>query len=593
MLPYKVPMQDFEFLLRDVFDMASFWAGMEGTEQFTVDDALMIHAAAGRFITNSLLPLNRSGDEEGCRLTDAGVTTPSGWADAYRQYCANGWQGMPASPAYGGQGFPKTLSLGTEEMLMTVNPSFALYHFLTAGTIVLLAEHGSEAIKNTYLPPLAQGRWVGTMCMTEAHSGTDLGLIKTTAEPLDDGSYRITGSKIFISGGDHDMAENHCHLVLAKLPDAPAGSRGISLFLVPKFIPDAEGALGARNALSVGAIEKKMGMKANATCVMNFDGARGWLINAPNAGLASMFTMMNYERLVCGLQGLGAGLAAYQGALAYVKDRRQGRAPSGAKEPDQTADQILVFGDVRRTLLEIKAFTEGGRALCYYTAMQLDTCKFSTDPGAQQLAQGLCDLLTPVVKVYLSDKGYHYAGEGQQLYGGHGFISEHGMEQLVRDSRIARLYEGANGVIATDLTKRKIVGSNGKLAELFADEVRGFANGLADNSQAAPYREQFLQLTAKVQAVNAALVSRAQDDPDLAGTVAIPVCHLFGLWALAYMWLRMADAAGQTTLNIDFIGGKLKTANFFYAFCLPEADLLVSRFNAGCSIPMSLTEAEF
>ena len=593
MLPYKAPIQDFEFLLRDVFDMDAFWAGMEDTQQFTVDDALVIYDEAARFVANTLLPLNRSGDEEGCRLDEAGVKTPEGWADAYRQYSANGWQGMPASPVYGGQGFPKTLSLGAEEMLMTVNPSFALYHFLTAGTIVLLTEHGSDNIRSTYLPRLAQGRWVGTMCMTEAQSGTDLGLIKTRAEALDDGTYCITGSKIFISGGDHDMAENHCHLVLAKLPDAPAGSRGISLFLVPKFIPGTEATVGEPNAVSVGSIEKKMGMKANATCVMNFDGATGWLINLPNNGLASMFTMMNYERLVCGLQGLGAGIAAYQGALAYVRERRQGRAPGGARDPGQIADPILVFADVRRTLLEMKAFTEGGRALCYYTAMQLDTCKFSSDAVAKQLAQGLCDLLTPVVKVYLSDRGYHYAGEGQQLYGGHGYIREYGMEQVVRDCRIARLYEGANGVIATDLTKRKIVGSNGKLTELLAREVRLFVDALADNSPAAAYREEFLQLTGKVESVNAALVQRAQDAPDLVGAVATPVCHLFGLWALAYMWMRMADAAGKTNQGSDFVGGKLKTANFFFSFCVPEADLLVTRFKAGCSIPMSLTEAEF
>jgi alkylation response protein AidB-like acyl-CoA dehydrogenase len=593
MLPYKAPTQDFEFLLRDVFDMESFWASMEGTEHFTVGDALTIYDEAARFVTNTLLPLNRSGDEEGCSLSDDGVKTPKGWSDAYRQYCANGWQGMPASADYGGQGFPKTLSLGAEEMLMTVNPSFALYHFLTAGTIVLLAEHGSENIRDTYLPQLAEGRWVGTMCMTEAQSGTDLGLIKTRAEALDDGTYRITGSKIFISGGDHDMAENHCHLVLAKLPDAPAGSRGISLFLVPKIIPGTAGAAGERNAVTVGSIEKKMGMKANATCVMNFDGATGWLINKPNKGLASMFTMMNYERLVCGLQGLGAGIAAYQGALAYVKERRQGRAPSGIRDPEHTADPILVFGDVRRTLLEMKAFTEAGRALCYYTAIQLDTCKFSTDPAAKQLAQGLCDLLTPVVKVYLSDRGYHYAGEGQQLYGGHGFIREYGMEQVVRDCRIARLYEGANGVIATDLTKRKIVGSNGKLAELFAREVRDFVEALPATSPAMEYRDAFLQLTGKVESVNTNLVNRAIDSPNLVGAVATPVCHLFGLWALAYMWIRMADAAGNTNQSSDFIGGKLKTARFFYSFCLPEADLLVTRFNEGCSIPMSLAEAEF
>tara|TARA_B110000503_G_C7171531_1_gene424529 strand:+ start:2570 stop:4351 length:1782 start_codon:yes stop_codon:yes gene_type:complete len=593
MLPYKAPTQDFEFLLRDVFDMDAFWAGMEGTQQFTVDDALAIYDEAARFVSNTLLPLNRTGDEEGCHLEDDGVKTPKGWADAYRQYCANGWQGMPASTDYGGQGFPKTLSLGAEEMLMTVNPSFALYHFLTAGTIVLLTEHGDEYIRSTYLPPLAQGRWVGTMCMTEAQSGTDLGLIKTGAEALKDGTYRITGSKIFISGGDHDMAENHCHLVLAKLPDAPAGSRGISLFLVPKFIPNTDGSLGERNAVSVGSIEKKMGMKANATCVMNFDGAHGWLINTPNSGLASMFTMMNYERLVCGLQGLGAGIAAYQGALSYTRERRQGRAPGGARDPEQVADPILVFGDVRRTLLEMKAFNEGGRALCYYTGMQLDTSKFSTDPAAKLLAQSLCDLLTPVVKVYLSDKGYHYAGEGQQLYGGHGYIREYGMEQVVRDCRIARLYEGANGVIATDLTKRKIVGSNGKLAELLAREVRNFVDTLPASSKANAYREAFLQLTSKVESVNAALVYQAKDAPDLAGAVAIPVCHLFGLWALAYMWMRMVDAAGRSKKDSDFIGGKLKTARFFFSFCVPEADLLVTRFNAGCGIPMSLTEEEF
>jgi alkylation response protein AidB-like acyl-CoA dehydrogenase len=593
MLPYSAPIDDFEFLLRDVFEMEKFWAAMQGTAEFTIDDALTAYREAARFTSENLLPLNQSGDEQGCSLTQDGVTTPQGWAEAYRLYCANGWQGMSASPDYSGQGFPKTLSLGVEEMLMTVNPSFALYHFLTAGTIVLLTEHGSDHIKNTYLPPLAQGRWVGTMCMTEPQSGTDLGLIKTKAEPDEEGAYRITGAKIFISGGDHDMAENHCHLVLAKLSGAPEGSRGISLFLVPKFIPDNEGEPGERNAVTVGSIEKKMGMKANATCVMNFDGAVGWMINEPNTGLASMFTMMNYERLVCGLQGLGASIAAYQGALDYAKERRQGRASGVARDTSEAADLILVHGDVRRTLLEMKAFNEGGRALSFYTAMQLDTCKFSSDPASVTPARALTDLLTPIVKVYLSDKGYHFAGEGQQLYGGHGYIRENGMEQLVRDCRIARIYEGANGVVATDLTKRKIVGSGGKLTELLVNEVRSFVANLAAGSPAIVHGEAFLQLTDKIETVNTTLVSRAISEPDLAGTVATSVCHLFGLWALAYMWMRMLDATDRTHQDGVFVSGKIKTGNFFFQYCLPEADLFMSRFFAGGSIAMSLTEAEF
>ncbi|WP_312519175.1 acyl-CoA dehydrogenase family protein, partial [Stutzerimonas nitrititolerans] len=475
MADYKAPLRDMRFVLNEVFDAPALWQSLPAlAEVVDAPTAEAILEEAGKITGNTIAPLNRSGDEEGCHWANGAVTTPAGYPDAYRLYAEGGWVGVGGDPAYGGMGMPKAISAQVEEMMNSASLAFGLYPMLTSGACLSIYAHASEALKQKYLPNMYSGIWAGSMCLTEPHAGTDLGIIRTKAEPQADGSYKVSGTKIFITGGEHDLTENIIHLVLAKLPDAPAGSRGISLFLVPKMMVNDDGSLGARNSLSCGSIEHKMGIQASATCVMNFDGAVGWMVGEPNKGLAAMFTMMNYERLGVGIQGLATGERSYQSAIEYARERVQSRAPTGPVAQDKVADPIIVHPDVRRMLLTMKALNEGGRAFSSYVALQLDVAKFSEDAQARQRAEALVALLTPVAKAFLTDMGLETTVHGQQIFGGHGFIREWGQEQLVRDCRITQIYEGTNGIQALDLLGRKVVGSGGELYRAFADEIRSY-----------------------------------------------------------------------------------------------------------------------
>ncbi|TVP57312.1 MAG: acyl-CoA dehydrogenase, partial [Halomonadaceae bacterium] len=475
MADYQAPLRDMRFLLNEVFDAPAQWATLPGLQD-SVDpetaDAILEEAA--KIAAGTLAPLNRSGDEQGSQWHDGEVTTPEGFSAAYQTQAEGGWVGLGGDPAFGGMGMPKALVAQVEEMNQSANMSFGLCAMLTAGACLSIHAHGSDELKQRYLPNMYAGTWTGAMDLTEPHAGTDLGIIRTKAQPLDDGAYSISGTKIFISWGEHDMAENIIHLVLAKLPDAPPGPKGISLFLVPKFLVNDDGSLGDRNSFSCGSLEKKMGIKGCPTCVMNFDGARGWLIGEPHKGLMAMFTMMNYERLGVGIQGLGTAEMSYQNALEYAKERLQSRSPTGAQEKDKVADPILVHPDVRRMLLKMKASTEGSRAFITYVAQWLDQSKFADDPQQKEAADAMVALLTPVAKAFLTDRSLDTCVLGQQVFGGHGYIREWGQEQLVRDSRIAQIYEGTNGIQAMDLMGRKIVANKGRYFELFAGEIADF-----------------------------------------------------------------------------------------------------------------------
>jgi len=436
---YNAPLADMKFILNDVFNAEQFWQSNENLAHVDSATAEAILEEMAKFAQNVTLPLNRTGDEEGATYSNGAVTTPAGFKEAFKQYAEGGWIGLAADEEWGGQGMPKMLTVLADEMLFATNPSFMLYPLLSVGAGMALNSYASQEQKETYLPKIYSGEWSGTMCLTEPHAGTDLGIIKTKAERNEDGTYNITGTKIFITGGDHDLAENIIHLVLAKTPDAPAGSRGISLFIVPKFLVNADGSVGERNAAGPGSIEHKMGIKASATCVMNFDGAKGFLVGKENEGLAAMFVMMNYERLSMGIQGLGASEFAYQNAAQYATDRLQGRSASGIQSPAKPADSILVHGDVRRMLLNARANNEASRAFAVYVGQQLDITKFSTDPEAVKAANDRVALLTPIAKAYLTDTAFNAVIDSQMVFGGHGYIREWGMEQCVRDLRIAQI----------------------------------------------------------------------------------------------------------------------------------------------------------
>ncbi|MDY0005675.1 MAG: acyl-CoA dehydrogenase family protein, partial [Spongiibacteraceae bacterium] len=472
MADFKAPLADIRFLLNEVFDVPALWARLPGlAEVIDPETASAILEEGARLTENAIAPLSRNGDEQGCRFEAGVVQTPDGYPSAYRSYAEGGWVGLGGDPAYGGMGMPKTLAMHFEEMVAAADTSFGLYPMLTSGACLALLHHASDTLRDQYLPRLYSGEWAGAMCLTEAHAGSDLGIIRTRAIPNADGSYAISGTKIFITGGEHDLTDNIIHLVLAKLPDSPPGSKGISMFVVPKFLVNADGSLGERNGFSCGSIEHKMGIKASATCVMNFDGARGWMVGEANRGLNAMFTMMNYERLGVGLQGIACGERSYQNAAAYARERLQGRSPTGNTGPEG-AEPIINHPDVRRMLLTMRAFNEGGRALASYTAQQLDIAKYSGEPAEQQRAEALIALLTPVVKAFCTDRGLDTTVLGQQIFGGHGYIREWGQEQLVRDARIAQIYEGTNGIQAMDFIGRKVLGSGGTLLTVFTDDIQ-------------------------------------------------------------------------------------------------------------------------
>ncbi len=592
MADYKAPLRDMRFVLNEVFEVANTWAQLPALAD-TVDAETVeaILEEAGKVTAKSIAPISRNGDEQGCRWEDTAVFTPDGYPQAYKTYAEGGWVGVGGDPAFGGMGMPKAVSAQVEEMINSSSLAFGLYPMLTSGACVSINTHASDELKAAYLPKMYSGEWSGSMCLTEAHAGTDLGIIRTKAEPQADGSYTISGTKIFITGGEHDLTENIIHLVLAKLPDAPAGPKGISLFLVPKFMVNADGSLGARNLVSCGSIEHKMGIQASATCVMNFDAAVGYLVGEPNRGLAAMFTMMNYERLGVGIQGLASGERSYQNAIEYARDRLQSRSPLGVQAKDKVADPIIVHPDVRRMLLTMKAANEGGRAFSTYVATQLDIAKFSEDASARERADSLVALLTPVAKAFLSDLGLETTVLGQQVFGGHGYIREWGQEQLVRDVRITQIYEGTNGIQALDLMGRKIVGSGGAFYTLFAEEIRAFI--ASAGSELAEFTKPLSAAVDNLDELTAWVLDRAKTNPNEIGAASVEYLHAFGYMAYAYMWARMAKAALGKEAEEDFYASKLGTARFYFARLLPRIHSLSASVKAGSESLFLLDEALF
>jgi len=592
MADYQAPLRDMRFVLNEVFDAPKLWQALPAlAEVVDAETADAILEEAGKITANSIAPLNRSGDEEGCRWDDGAVSTPAGYREAYQLYAEGGWVGVGGDPAFGGMGMPKVISAQVEEMMNSASLAFGLYPMLTSGACLSIYAHASEELKQKYLPNMYAGVWSGSMCLTEPHAGTDLGIIRTKAEPQADGSYKVSGTKIFITGGEHDLTDNIIHLVLAKLPDAPAGSRGISLFLVPKVLVNDDGSLGERNSLSCGSIEHKMGIQASATCVMNFDGATGWMVGEPNKGLAAMFTMMNYERLGVGIQGLATGERSFQSAIEYARERIQSRAPTGPVAQDKAADPIIVHPDVRRMLLTMKALNEGGRAFSSYVALQLDIAKFSDDEAARQRAEAQVALLTPVAKAFLTDMGLETTVHGQQVFGGHGFIREWGQEQLVRDCRITQIYEGTNGIQALDLVGRKIVGSGGTMYQAFVDEIRAFvASAGADLRE---FTEPLKAALDNLDELTAWVIDQAKANPNEIGAASVEYLHVFGYTAYAYMWARMAAVALAKQGEGDFYQSKLGTARFYFARLLPRIHSLTASVKAGSESLYLLDAAQF
>jgi alkylation response protein AidB-like acyl-CoA dehydrogenase len=592
MADYKAPLRDMRFVLNEVFEVSKLWAQLPAlAEAVDEDTAAAILEEAGKICSGVIAPLNRSGDEEGCSWADGAVKTPAGFREAYQAYADGGWVGVGGDPVFGGMGMPKAISAQVEEMVNSANLSFGLYPMLTAGACLSINAHASEELKEKYLPNMYGGSWAGSMCLTEPHAGTDLGIIRTKAEPQADGSYKVSGTKIFITGGEHDLTENIIHLVLAKLPDAPAGPKGISLFLVPKFMVNADGSLGEQNALSCGSIEHKMGIKASATCVMNFDGATGWIVDAPNKGLSAMFTMMNYERLGVGIQGLSLGERSYQNAVDYARDRIQSRAPTGPVAKDKAADPIIVHPDVRRMLLTMKALNEGGRAFSSYVAMQLDTAKFSEDAATRKRAEELVALLTPVAKAFLTDMALETTTHGQQIFGGHGYVREWGQEQLIRDCRITQIYEGTNGIQALDLVGRKVVGSGGAFYKHFADEIKAFTD--SSDASLAEFVNPLKDAIANLELMTADLLERARVNPNEIGAASVEYLHVFGYTAYAYMWALMARTALAKQGQDEFYVSKLGTARFYFARILPRIHSLTASVKAGSESLYLLDAAQF
>ena len=591
---YKAPVKDALFLLNDVFHLSAF-SGQPGFADATPDLVEAIITEAAKLAEQVLYPLNRSGDAEGCvRHSDGTVTTPRGFRDAYSIYAEGGWVGLAAPVEFGGQGLPYVLGALVNEFCTSANMAFTMYPGLTQGAMAALIQHGTAAQKALYVPKMASGDWLGTMNLTEPQCGTDLGLIKTKAVPQPDGSYALTGQKIFISAGEHDLTENIIHLVLARSEGAPQGTKGLSLFVVPKLNVNADGTLGARNGVTCGSIEHKMGIHGNATCVMNYDGARGELVGEAGKGLNAMFVMMNEARLGVAIQGLALSEVAYQNAAAYARERVQGRSISGVKAPQLPADPLIVHPDIRRNLMTIRAFNEAARALVIWTALQSDIARCSPDAGARQVAEDHLGLMTPVLKACLTDWGFENCVRAQQIFGGHGYIAEWGMEQFVRDARIAMIYEGANGIQALDLVGRKLGANGGRAITALFHEVMGFIKANEADAGLKPHLTALTQAIGHLQQASMWFFSNGLAKPDNAAAGAYDYMHLFGRVAMGFMWVKIIRAAQESgAAEPERLKAKQILATFFFERIVPETSVLLARIMAGADTLMALDAEQF
>jgi alkylation response protein AidB-like acyl-CoA dehydrogenase len=594
---YKAPLREYRFILKDVLDIERY-SNLPSFSDAPIDLIDQVLEEGAKFCEGVLAPLNKVGDEHGCKRNDDGsVTTPPGFKDAYDQFVAAGWPALSSDPNYGGQGLPHVVALAWSEMCSSSNMAFTMYPGLSHGAYEAIHHHGSDEQKQTYLPKLVTGEWTGTMNLTEPHCGTDLGMLRTRAIPQADGAYRITGQKIFISAGEHDLAKNIIHLVLARIEGAPQGTKGISLFIVPKFLVKADGSLGERNGVACGKIEEKMGIHGNSTCVLNYDDAVGYLVGAENKGLHAMFTMMNVARLGVGLQGLSQGEVAYQNAVAYAKDRLQGRSITGAKNPDGPADPIIVHPDIRRMLMDAKSFNEGARAFAFYTALHGDLLHASPDEKVREKADDYMALMTPVIKSYLTDGGYRAATDCQQVFGGHGYIEEHGMSQFVRDARITMIYEGANGIQALDLVGRKLGANGGRAIFAFFNEIDDFVHNHEEDADLKDFLETLKTAKAQLQDGTMWLMQNGMTIFDNAGAASHDYLNLFGVTALTYMWALQAKAALAARRNgaasDPYYDAKLATGRYFLARIAPDAGAHLAKLKSGAAPVMALTAEAF
>jgi alkylation response protein AidB-like acyl-CoA dehydrogenase len=587
---YKAPIRDMQFVLHELLsveDHLKLLPAHVDTNRELIDQVL---EEGGKFCSDVLFPINRSGDEEGCHhMGDGVVTTPKGYKEAWVKFKEAGWPTLTSDPAYGGQGLPSVVGMSFLEMMNSANQAWTMYPGLTHGAYDCLHAHGTEEQKNLYIKHLVSGNWTGTMCLTEPHCGTDLGMLRTKAQPAVDGSYKISGTKIFISSGEHDLAENIIHLVLARLPDAPAGTKGISLFIVPKFVPNADGTIGARNGIKCARIEEKMGIHGNSTCVMDMDGASGWLVGQLNKGLQAMFVMMNSARIGVGMQSQGLMEVAYQNSAAYAKDRIQSRSLTGPKNPDKPADSIIHHPDVRRMLLTQRAYTEGGRAFASWLALQSDILHNHPDEAARKDAEDMLSLLTPIVKAFVTDNGFECTNLALQVFGGHGYIREWGMEQYVRDARINMIYEGTNTIQSLDLLGRKVLGDNGAKLRKFGQLVRDLVEQEGTNEAMAEFINPLAELAAKVEKFTLEIGMKAFANQDEAGAAAVDYLRVIGHMVYGYFWARMAKIALQKQADGDkFYIAKLATARFYFAKLMPETASLMRKARAGSKSLMEL-----